>query len=418
LITLRLQLDLVRLLLSLSDWLDWSQHGITNHHKQVAFASLSLGKEIGLDNDSLSKLFKAASIHDIGAVTWSEKLSLTRFDLEHTRPHCKRGQYFVSKSNLLSHLGTTILHHHDTWSGSNPEGVRGGDIPLLARIIHLCDRVAILISHDDHVLNQRRNIVSRIRDLSGAAFDPELVEAFESLAQRDSFWLDLAQPSLGFQLNFLAPVKPITSTATELGDLAKVMAYAVDAKSRFTYRHSHGVAAVARFLAELCGFDPEKRTLLEIAGLLHDLGKLTVPEAILEKPGALTPAEISWIRQHTYYTYWFLLPAGIDQEMTEWAAFHHERLDGRGYPFGVGADRLELEHRIVAVADIFTALREDRPYRRPMQWEHIARILTSQAKSGGIDGDVVNALLSEADALEELWSQLSAKLAPMLTAEV
>jgi len=310
LITVQLQLDLVRLLLSLSDWLDWSQQGITNHHKQVAFACLGLGEEIGLDDDSLSRLFKAASIHDIGAVTWNEKLSLTRFDLEHTRPHCRRGQYFVSESNLLSHLGTTILHHHDTWSGSNPGGVRGEEIPLFARIIHLCDRVSILIGRDDHVLNQRKAIVSRIRDLAGKAFDPELAAAFESPAQRESFWLDLAQPSLGFQLNSVAPVKLISSTAAELRDLAEVMAYAVDAKSRFTYRHSHGVAAVAQFLAQLCGFNSEKCTLLEIA-----------------------------------------------------------------------------------------------------------RILTSQAKSGGIDGDVVDALLSEANALEELWSQLSAKLSPIPATE-
>ena len=415
---MQLQLDLVRLLLSLSDWLDWSQQGITNHHKQVAFASLGLGKAIGLDDDSLSRLFKAASIHDIGAVTWNEKLSLARFDLEHTRPHCERGQYFVSESNLLSHLGTTILHHHDTWTGSNPGGVRGEEIPLSSRIIHLCDRIAILINHDDHILNQRKSIVPRIRDLSGKAFDPELVTVFESLAKKESFWLDLAQPSFDFQLGSMAPVKLVSGTATELRDLAEVMAYAVDAKSRFTYRHSHGVAAVARFLAELSGVDSERCTLLEIAGLLHDLGKLTLPEAILEKPGALTPSEISWIRQHTYYTYWFLLPAGIDHEMVEWAAYHHERLDGRGYPFGVGADQLQLEHRIVAVADIFTALREDRPYRRPMQWEEIARILRSQAKSGGIDGDIVDALLGAADALEQLWHELSARLAPMLADQI
>jgi HD-GYP domain-containing protein (c-di-GMP phosphodiesterase class II) len=83
--------------------LDWSHQGITNHHKQVAFACLSLGKAIGLDDDSLSRLFKAASIHDIGAVTWNEKLSLTRFDLEHTRPHCKRGQFFVLERKSLCH---------------------------------------------------------------------------------------------------------------------------------------------------------------------------------------------------------------------------------------------------------------------------------------------------------------------------
>jgi response regulator RpfG family c-di-GMP phosphodiesterase len=150
---------------------------------------------------------------------------------------------------------------------------------LSSRIIHLCDRVAILINHDDHILNQRKSIVSQIRNLSGKAFDPALVATFESLAQKESFRLDLAQPSFDFQLSSIAPVKLVSGTAMELRDLAEVMAYAVDAKSRFTYRHSHGVAAVARFLAELSGFDSERRTLLEIAGLLHDLGKVTVPEA-------------------------------------------------------------------------------------------------------------------------------------------
>ena len=79
-----------------------------------------------------------------------------------------------------------------------------------------------------------------------------------------------------------------------------------------------------------------------------------------EKEGLLTPDEISIIRGHTYYTYWFLVDAGFDVAMAEWAAFHHERLDGRGYPFGVDDSRLDLEHRIIAVADIYTALREDR----------------------------------------------------------
>jgi len=191
------------------------------------------------------------------------------------------------------------------------------------------------------------------------------------------------------------------------------MAYAVDAKSRFTYRHSHGVAAVSQVSGETMGLSGDRPLLLETAGLLHDLGKLTVPESILEKPGLLTHEEMNWIKQHTYYTYWFLMQAGFDPAMAEWAAFHHERLDGKGYPFGKSRTDLALEHRIIAVADIFTAVREDRPYRPAMDWSGIERVLTSQARSDGIDGDVVLALLGEKEALDDLWAELSRRLAVM-----
>lgn len=240
-----------------------------------------------------------------------------------------------------------------------------------------------------------------------------LVDVLEDISLRPSFWLDLIHPGVGHGLETLVPWKEVCGNAIDLYQLAEIMAYAVDAKSRFTYRHSHGVAAVSQVSGETMGLSGDRPLLLETAGLLHDLGKLTVPESILEKPGLLTHEEMNWIKQHTYYTYWFLMQAGLDSAMAEWAAFHHERLDGKGYPFGKSRTDLALEHRIIAVADIFTAVREDRPYRPAMDWSGIERVLTSQARSDGIDGDVVLALLGEKEALDDLWAELSRRLAVM-----
>lgn len=158
-----LQVHLTKILLSISDWLDWSHSGITDHHRRVTFASLNLGQATGLDGAELSRLFKAAIIHDIGAVTWAEKQTLKQFDVEDTLTHCLRGQYFVSESRLASHLGDTILHHHDKWGGGNPGGLAGDEIPLHSRIIHLCDRLVIKIRRDDHILGQRQEILEAIR---------------------------------------------------------------------------------------------------------------------------------------------------------------------------------------------------------------------------------------------------------------
>ena len=98
-----------------------------------------------------------------------------------------------------------------------------------------------------------------------------------------------------------------------------------------------------------------------MAGNFHDLGKLVIPNSILEKPGKLNDEEFALMKQHTYFTYSILTTIGGIQEIAEWAAFHHERLDGNGYPFHLNASKLSTGARIMAVADIVTTLAEDRP---------------------------------------------------------
>ncbi len=166
----------------------------------------------------------------------------------------------------------------------------------------------------------------------------------------------------------------------------------IDFKSAFTATHSTGVAECASMLSKLFGLTTHEVFLMELAGYFHDLGKLAVPNAILEKRGKLTSEEFAVIRKHTYYTYMVLNTIGGLDHIPEWAAFHHERLDGTGYPFHVNSDKIETASKIMAVADIFTALAEDRPYRVGMQRDAIEKILRNLVKSNGIDGRIVDLL--------------------------
>ncbi len=178
-------------------------------------------------------------------------------------------------------------------------------------------------------------------------------------------------------------------TLSQLKQLSLIMAYIVDQKSPFTAQHSARVADLARYIADALGLSNEKCDKIEIAGLLHDLGKLNMPDNILEKPGPLSRLERSIMRQHSYETYEILRSIeGLD-EIARWAAFHHEGLNGVGYPFHPTKQDLCIESRIIAVADVFQALVQDRPYREGMALNNVLEILDEFVGSEKLDPGIV-----------------------------
>jgi HD-GYP domain-containing protein (c-di-GMP phosphodiesterase class II) len=130
-----------------------------------------------------------------------------------------------------------------------------------------------------------------------------------------------------------------------------------------------------------------------IAGHLHDLGKMVIPTSILEKPDCLTTEEYAVIKQHTYWTYEVLKSINGMDAIAEWAAWHHERLDGSGYPFHIDGDRISSGARIMAVADTFTAMTEDRPYRPGMDKSSAIGVLKRQSKRHALDAVVVRQVI-------------------------
>ena len=138
------------------------------------------------------------------------------------------------------------------------------------------------------------------------------------------------------------------------------------------------------------GFDEETAQKMYLAGALHDIGKVAVGNEILEKPGRLTDEEFTTMKDHASYTYYILSEIDGFEELRDWAAFHHERLDGTGYPFGKTAADLNTQERMMACVDIYQALTESRPYKQGMSHEKACEILKDMADKGWLDADIVS----------------------------
>ena len=162
------------------------------------------------------------------------------------------------------------------------------------------------------------------------------------------------------------------------------------------------MAAVAEKLARLVGFSENECKMMLIAGYLHDIGKLAVDDSILLKPAKLTPEEFNDIRSHTYHTYRTLQTISDFETINIWASYHHEKLNGKGYPFHISGDEIPLGSRIMAAADIFTAVTEDRPYRKGMDKCKVTNVLKSFVKDQSICPFVYTAIEENYDELEEV----------------
>jgi len=164
-----------------------------------------------------------------------------------------------------------------------------------------------------------------------------------------------------------------------LREVLSSMATIIDAKSPFTARHSTRVSDLARLLAEALGFDEERTAMIAFGGRLHDIGKIGTPDAILNKPGPLTKEEFTIIKQHPVTGDELLAPIRTMQELRPMIRWHHETLDGRGYPDGLAGDDVPVEAWVVKVSDMWEAITSRRPYRDPMSVEEAVKVLRGES---------------------------------------
>lgn len=228
----------------------------------------------------------------------------------------------------------------------------------------------------------------------GGHWPGRLVDALKESAKEEGFWFRLSSASPDKVLNALSPLHYEMLDHHDLLEVCPLISCIMDMHSGATARHSAGVSRMAQVLAALYGLEAEMQQKIAIAGYLHDVGKLLVPRKIIEKKGPLDPSEYALMKQHSYKTLELLTAADAPCDIARWAANHHERLDGSGYPFRLRAASLDTPSRIVAVADIFTALTENRPYRRGMPVADALAIIQSEAKNHRLDKEIV-ALLAQ-----------------------
>lgn len=372
----KMQLNMYDLILCLTNAADLVCPELANHHKQVAYLAYCIGEEFGLTVEQRKDILLAGLLHDIGAFSVHERLALFEFE-ENARDHADKGACMVKFFPPLAHLSDIIHYHHEPWNDGKDIGAGQRRVPLSSHILHLADRIIVRVKKGQEVLGQAKGICEAIRRQSGSVFMPELIEAFLQISKKEYVWLDLAHGSL---LNIMPNITSFDSTELDMDGLlglTRLFACIIDFRSPYTANHSSGVAASAERLAELAGFSPKECRMMRVAGYLHDLGKISVLNDLLEKPGKLDEHEYNVIRSHTFYTYRTLQNIQDFDTINQWAALHHERLDGSGYPFHLTAENLPLGSRIIAVADVFTAITEDRPYRAGIKDEEARGVLSS-----------------------------------------
>jgi HD-GYP domain-containing protein (c-di-GMP phosphodiesterase class II) len=387
-----LVLPVFDLVLCLSQAVDLVSPLVADHHRRTAQIAYGLGMQMKLPEDELHDLVIAASLHDVGGLTRRDRLAALDFEYQDPYGHAVLGYLLLMSFPRFRDSADIVRFHHVPWRDGEGSLFDGIPVPQSSHLLHLADRVAVLLDPGHDVLGQVDGILEKIRAGTGERFVPAQVEALEGLAEREAFWLDTVYlqhlDTLGRRLRW----EQIYLTEEDFLGLTNLFRRIIDFRSRFTASHSAGVAATADVLAQLCGFSPADCRTIHLAGLMHDLGKLAVPAEILEKPGRLTPEEFAVIRRHTYFTFHLLEPLRVLDVIRIWAALHHERMDGHGYPFHLSGEEIPLGSRIVSVADVFTALTEDRPYRRGMSCADAFRILSEAVTDHRLDRQVVNTL--------------------------
>ncbi|MEO6410766.1 MAG: HD domain-containing phosphohydrolase [Burkholderiaceae bacterium] len=279
---------------------------------------------------------------------------------ELTQTRCQRGADIARQLRFPEAVSRGVHSLDEHWNGhGKPAGLAGTAIPLYARIALLAQVVDVFRTADGPVA-----ALAEARARSGGWFDPELVAALERVAQRPGFWSVLDAPSLDRELHALEPRQfRIQLDDDYLDDIAAAFGQVVDAKSPFTSGHSERVAHYADQVARRLGMSDARRRWLRRAALLHDVGKLGVSNAVLDKPGKLDADEWDAVRLHARYTQDILGRIDAFAELAQVAAAHHERLDGGGYPNRISGNAISLETRIITTADIFDAISAQRPYR-------------------------------------------------------
>jgi len=390
----KFNLNFLEVITSLSNALDLVSIHRVNHGKRVASMALACGKAMHWEMKRLDDLFLAAILHDCGISKTNIFSRLTHFEVKNIDNHCVKGSELLQRAPLLANLSDYILHHHTSWAE-----LIGLDLPdavkIIANCIYLHDRVDILTltaleTGSANILASRESIRKKIWAKRDNWFHPELVDHFLALSEPEAYWLALENMS---SKNHCPP--PIAHNSVQeidfqdLKQIVLIFSHIVDAKCTYTLKHSDGVANLARCLGELFKRSEHNCDKLEIAGLLHDLGKLRIPDNILEKADQLTASEFFLIQRHSYDTDKILQNISGFEDIARWAGQHHECVDGSGYPYRCSAEQLSLEAKIITVADVFQALTQNRPYRDKISLQDILQLLKKQVAEGKLDMEVV-----------------------------
>ena len=432
-------LKLAELLGSFSYALDLTEGQPEGHCLRCCWIGVHIGRQIGLDDGAIWSLYYTLLLKDLGCssnaaricelyltddqsfkhdfkmagtnlsqvlgfvfehtgrnVGWQQRLTAilnimrngSKIANELISTRCNRGAQIARQLRFPESVALGIHSLDEHWDGGGyPDGLQNETIPINARIALLAQIIDVFnFSHGQTAA------LGEIRQRAGSWLDPNLVAAFEVVAEDDAFWATLNVPLLPQAVLSLEPAQfKVPVDESYLDDIASAFGQVVDSKSPFTAGHSERVGFYSYLIAQELNLPEPLCNWIKRAALLHDVGKLGVSSAILEKPGKLTDDEFRAVQLHAGFTEEILGKISHFNELSKVAGAHHERLDGKGYPRRITANEIRLETRIITVADIFDAISAERPYHAANSVERTLEIMQNMVDNA-IDSRCFDAL--------------------------
>ena len=393
-----MRLDFTDFLYAMSFALDAIEHefsGATAEHgKRVAWLSMKMAEGMGLSEEQLVDFIGCAVLHDNAVIEYLQEekkrqiVSAGPRDGDDTGISYLAGHAIIGERNAAllpfrTGVKNVILWHHENADGSGALGLRQDQTDFRSEFIHVADAVDILYDLKNAEPAGFEEIRKFVAGEAGHLFSDRAAAQFQKIAFEDI--LDLQAKGPEALLKERLPAIWHDYSDEEIKAIAEFFAKIVDYKSPFTTAHSLGVAGKAKTMAEYYGWDADKTIRYYLAGAMHDIGKVVIGNEILEKPGKLDQWEYSVMKDHARASLQILGDIEGFEDITEWAANHHEKLDGSGYSRGLDASQLSFEERLMACIDIYQALTEDRPYKAGMSHAKTIAIMKSMVEEGKID---------------------------------
>lgn len=363
------QLDATAIIMAVSNALSKIDKRVVDHGNRVAFIACELCDEGNLNMD-MKSLFLTSIFHDIGAYKTDEIDHMIEYETKDVWNHSVYGYLFFKYMTPLKDYADVLLYHHASWNEMQNKNIEYGDY---AALLHLADRIDIVRTYGEGSI-KFNNLLYNTEGL----FKDEYVRIFRDCYKKRRLFERIDDGS--FKQANLERNSGFMTSVSEALEYLKMIVYSIDFRSEFTVTHTINTVSIALNIARHFGLDKTQMENINLGAFLHDVGKIAIPHDILECPGRLTDEQMAIMRTHVKETE-YIIKGVVPDEICQIAIRHHEKLDGSGYPYGLSGEELNLSQRIVAVADVVSALTSKRSYKEPFPKEKTLAILGQMSKT-------------------------------------
>jgi len=385
----------------ISNTLNHVDSRLMDHGKRVAYLLYRVLKPRGdFTGEELRNICILAMLHDVGAYKTEEIDNMLHFETVDIWEHAIYGSLFLKYFSPLKELSDVVLFHHAECSMLSH--LKDNKLQMLAQLISICDRADVFASNGGK--DERFRVYLEIyRDIK---YRKDIVDMYLAA----DINLDGISGEMLIDVEFKNIFHKTPLSEEEAEEYIDMIIYSIDFRSSHTVIHTLSTVCVAGYLAKKLGLSADDIHKVKTGAILHDIGKVGIPLHILESDGKLSNDEMDIMRTHVKYTE-EILSGNVDDDVKFIAINHHEKLNGEGYPKKLKNEEIYFFDRIVAIADIFSALCKARSYKKEFKKDKVIKILVDMAMCDHVDPKVA---LVAVNNFDEIFETIKREADPML----